>query len=156
MRLFCIFAAAWLMAKIERRPTTVYGLGGKNRLRNTLAGLGWGVALLSLLVFTLRARGLLDFDARLLFGAGALRSGAAWLVGFVVLGVFEEYFFRGYMQFTLARGINGIYGWLHAAGLRSTDEHWASGPRPFCSHLASDSCIGRTRASRPSDCWRPR
>jgi len=60
--------------KIERRPTSVYGLGGRRRLPNFLAGLAWGVALLSLLVFTLRATGLLVFDARLLLAPAPFAS----------------------------------------------------------------------------------
>ncbi len=114
MALLSLVVATWLMGKIERRPTSVYGLGGAHRLRNCLAGFAWGLALLALLVFALRATGLLVFDARLLSGAHALRYGAVWLVGFLLVGLSEEYFFRGYLQFTLARGIDGIYDWLRA------------------------------------------
>jgi membrane protease YdiL (CAAX protease family) len=111
--LLSVLIATWLMGKIEHRPASVYGLGGKRRLPNLLAGLAWGVALLSLLVFSLRACGLLVFDARQLFGVSAFRYGAIWLSGFLLVGFFEEYLFRGYLQFTLARGFNEIYGWLH-------------------------------------------
>jgi len=110
--LLSVLIATWLMGKIERRPNSAYGLGGKRRLPNFLSGLAWGVALLSLLVFTLRAAGLLVFDTRLLFDVSALRFAALWLSGFLLVGLFEETFFRGYLQFTIARGINGIYGWL--------------------------------------------
>ena len=116
-----VLIATWLMGKIERRPSSAYGLGGRRRLPNFLSGLAWGVALLSLLVFSLRACGLLVFDARLLFGAGALRFGAIWLSGFLLVGFLEEYFFRGYLQFTLARGIDGIYDWLRAFGSHATE-----------------------------------
>ena len=119
--LLSVLIATWLMGKIERRPNSAYGLGGKRRLPNFLSGLAWGVALLSLLVFTLRASGLLVFDARLLFGASALRFGAVWLAGFLLVGLFEETFFRGYLQFTLARGIGGIYDWLRARYLPALD-----------------------------------
>ena len=121
MVLLAVAVAAWLMAQIERRPASVFGLGGKRRLRNFLTGLGWGVALLSLLVFCLRAAGLLVFDARLLFGASALRYGAGWLAGFLVVGLCEEYYFRGYLQFTLARGIGGIYRWMRTRVSRTQD-----------------------------------
>jgi len=114
--LFGVVVATWLMGKIERRPTSVYGLGGKHRLPNFFSGLGWGAAMLSLLVFALRATGLLVFDARQLFGASALRFGAVWFAGFLLVGLFEEYLFRGYLQFTLTRGINGIYDWLCSFG----------------------------------------
>jgi membrane protease YdiL (CAAX protease family) len=119
--LLSVLIATWLMGKIERRPNSAYGLGGKRRLPNFLSGLAWGVALLSLLVFTLRASGLLVFDARLLFGASALRFGAVWLAGFLLVGLFEETFFRGYLQFTLARGINGIFDWLSSFAAHATD-----------------------------------
>ena len=121
MGVIAVALTTWLMAKIERRPTSVFGLGGTHRLRNFLSGLAWGVALLSLLVFTLRATGLLVFDARQLFGASALRYGAVWLVGFLLVGIYEEYLFRGYLQFTLARGINGIYDWLRSFGAQATE-----------------------------------
>jgi len=112
--LLAVAAATWLMAKIERRPVAVFGLGGNHRLRNFLAGLAWGGALLSLLVFSLRATGLLVFDGRLLSGRSALRYGSIWLIGFLFVGMFEEYLFRGYLQFTLARMIRDIFGWFRS------------------------------------------
>jgi len=122
--LLSVLIATWLMGKIERRPNSAYGLGGKRRLPNFLSGLAWGVALLSLLVFILRATGLLVFDTRLLFDVSALRFAALWLSGFLLVGLFEETFFRGYLQFTLARGINGIYGWLHTRYSCKQNAHW--------------------------------
>lgn len=111
----CVALATWVMAIIERRPTTAYGLGGQRRVRNFLAGLAWGVALLSLLVFALHAAGLLAFDARLLSGRSALGYAAVWFVGFLLVGLYEEYLARGFVQFTLSRGLRGIYGWLGAS-----------------------------------------
>lgn len=123
--LLAVAAATWLMAKIERRPVAVFGLGGDYRLRNFLAGLAWGIALLSLLVFSLRATGLLVFDRRLLSGRSALRYGAIWLIGFLFVGMFEEYLFRGYLQFTLARMIRGIVGLFrsYASGTPAAPMH---------------------------------
>jgi membrane protease YdiL (CAAX protease family) len=102
----------WIMSRIERRPNSVYGLGGPRAVPNFFAGLAWGVTFLSLLVFTLWRTGLLMIDSRLLFGAEALRYGAGWLLGFVLVGLFEEYFTRGYLLFTLTRGLAGTYTWL--------------------------------------------
>ncbi len=113
--LLCVLIATWLMAKIERRPFVAYGFSPRHWLRNFVAGLAWGVALLSLLVLMLRAAGLLVFDKRLLSGSGILRNGAVWLVGFLLVGFFEEIFNRGFLQFTLARGISGTYRWLFGA-----------------------------------------
>jgi len=121
----CAAVATWVMAKIERRPNATFGLGRRHGLRTFLAGLGWGVALLSLLILSLRVTGLLVFDARLLFGRSALRYGAVWFAAFLLVGLFEEYFFRGYLQFTLARGLSGIYGWF-GAPVNDTLGFWTS------------------------------
>jgi uncharacterized protein len=104
--------ATWIMSRIEKRPNSIYGLGGHRALPNFLNGLTWGVTCLSLLVFTLWKTGLLVFDRELLFGAGALRYGAIWLFVFLMVGFLEEYLTRGYILFTLTRGFAGIYFWL--------------------------------------------
>jgi len=114
--LFAVGGATWVMGKIERRPYWFYGLGGRHKRINFLAGVGWGVAMLSLLILLLRTTGLLVFSARELTGSSALSYGAAWLGGFLLVGLFEEFGFRGYLQFTLARGINGILQWISSYG----------------------------------------
>ncbi len=105
---FVLFAA-WVMSKIERRPNSVYGLGGSRKMPQFFAGLGWGVTCLSLLVFTLWKTGLLVFDRRLVFGIDVLRYGLIWLFGFLLVGLLEEYLTRGYLQYTLTRGLAGLY-----------------------------------------------
>jgi uncharacterized protein len=104
-----IAAITWIMSKIERRPASVYGFGDSRGLRHFFAGLAWGVTCLSLLVLTLCKAGLMAFDGRLLFGADVLRYGALWLLVFLAVGLFEEYLNRGYVQYTLTRGLTGLY-----------------------------------------------
>jgi len=104
--------ATWIMSKIEKRPNSVYGLGGRRKFPNFFVGLAWGVICLSLLVLTLWRTGLLVIDGRLLFGSEALRYGAIWLLIFLLVGLLEEYLTRGYVLFTLTRGLAGIYSWL--------------------------------------------
>jgi uncharacterized protein len=101
----------WIMSKIERRPNSVYGLGDSRKLSRFLGGLAWGIVCLSLLILTLWKTGLLVFDGRLLFGFDILRYGAIWLVGFLLVGLLEEYLTRGYLQYTLTRGLAGLYQW---------------------------------------------
>jgi uncharacterized protein len=101
----------WIMSKIERRPNFVYGFGDGNKLSHFLSGVAWGVACISLLVLTLWKTGLLVIDGRLIFGGDILRYGAIWLLGFVVVGLLEEYLTRGYLQYTLTRGLAGLYQW---------------------------------------------
>ena len=108
----CVVLITWLLAKIEHRPATSYGLGGTRKLLDFAAGLLWGVAFLSLLVLLLCVAGLLRFDARLLSGAPAFAYAAAWSVAFLLVALFEETFMRGYLQFTLARGFSAIFAHL--------------------------------------------
>ncbi len=107
-----VLLVTWIMSKIERRPNSVYGLGGRRKLPHFFAGLVWGVTCLSLLVATLWKAGLLVIDSRLLFGSDVLRYGVIWLLGFLLVGVLEEYLTRGYLQYTLTRGLAGIYQWI--------------------------------------------
>ena len=104
--------ATWIMSKIERRPNSVYGLGGSRKPAYFLAGLAWGVTCLSILVLILLKTGLLVIDRRLLVGGEVVRYGALWLLVFLLVGCFEEYLTRGYVQYTLSRGLAGVYQWV--------------------------------------------
>ncbi len=108
---FILLLVTWIMSKIERRPNSVYGFGSTPGLLYFLSGLAWGIVCLSLLILTLCKSGLLVFDRRLIFGGDILRYGAIWLLGFLLVGLLEEYLTRGYLQFTLTRGLAGLYQW---------------------------------------------
>jgi membrane protease YdiL (CAAX protease family) len=116
-----ILLITWIMSKIERRPNAVYGFGDSRKLSHFLTGMAWGIVCLSLLILTLVKAGLLVFEGRLLFGSDILRYGAIWLFGFLLVGLLEEYLNRGYVQYTLTRGLAGVYQWAfktrHSAAL---------------------------------------
>jgi membrane protease YdiL (CAAX protease family) len=103
-----ILVVSVIMALIERRRFTAYGLGGQRPAGRFLVGAVWGVAAISLLVGTLRALHLVSFDAQLDHGWQILRWGGLQLIGFLFVGLLEEYMFRGYLQFTLTRGLVGL------------------------------------------------
>ena len=105
-----VLAATSLVGRIERRPFTTFGLGGPSRAPQFLQGLFWGVLCLSALVAFLHAAGFLPFDARLLTTPDAFRYGAIWAIGFTFVAFLEETLLRGYIQYTLARGLAAIYG----------------------------------------------
>ena len=109
--LAAVFLLTWIMSKIERRRTAVYGLRGRRGIPHFFAGLAWGVTCLSILIVTLVKTGLLVITGRLLFGESAVRYGALWLGGFLLVGLLEEYLVRGYLQYTLSRGLAGAYRW---------------------------------------------
>ncbi len=106
---FTLFAiAALAMSLIERRSFARYGLTLRRMLPDFAAGLAWGLLMLSLLIGTLRLTHHLSFDGLALHGLPALTYALQWAFAFLLVGLFEEFLFRGYLQFTLARGIAGI------------------------------------------------
>jgi len=101
-----IFAAAVIMAQVERRSVGVYGLP----IRGAFEKLFWqgcliGLVEVSALVGLIAAFGGYSFGDVALHGKELLRWGVLWAVFFVFVGLFEEFLFRGYTQFTLADGI---------------------------------------------------
>jgi membrane protease YdiL (CAAX protease family) len=121
-----VLLITWIMSKIERRPNSVYGLGDRGRAAHFFAGLGWGVTCLSLLVLILWKTGLLVIDQRLLFGNVILGYGALWLLVFLLVGLLEEYLTRGYLLYTLARGLAGIYRWIFKTRHSNTLGFWTA------------------------------
>jgi uncharacterized protein len=101
-----VFAAAAIMARIENRPLGVYGLP----VREAFAGKFWlgfllGLVEVSLLIGLIAAFGGYSFGPLALHGNEILRWGMIHLLLFVFVGLFEEFLFRGYTQYTLGEGI---------------------------------------------------
>jgi membrane protease YdiL (CAAX protease family) len=96
---------SWLMAAIERRKLSAFGLGGSSAVPRFLVGALWGLIAQSTVIALLYYRHLLVFDRRLDHGLSILGFGAAQLFAFFLVGLVEEYIFRGYLQFTLTRGM---------------------------------------------------
>jgi uncharacterized protein len=107
--LLLVSLATLILSRIERRPIGDYGLGGAGRLRLFLYGLFWGLVLLSLLVLVLWQAHLLLFGRLLLAPVAIFRYAAIWAFGFLIVALFEETFLRGYLQFTLTRGLSALY-----------------------------------------------
>ena len=103
-----IFVAipALIMAKIERRPFGDYGLPLQRRaLRSFAIGAVWGIALISVVIGGIAILHGYDLGRLALTGPAIAKYAFAWLAVFLVVGLFEEFAFRGYTQFTLATGI---------------------------------------------------
>jgi membrane protease YdiL (CAAX protease family) len=105
--IFAVFLlVSALMAIIEHRSLSAFGLGGAHPISRLLVGAFWGIAAISLLVLTLHSFHLLTFDSRLDHGGPSIAYwGLLQLFAFLLVGLTEEYTFRGYIQFTLTRGL---------------------------------------------------
>jgi membrane protease YdiL (CAAX protease family) len=122
---------AVVLARVEQRPWRVYGLPGRGAFgKRFWVGAIWGFAGISLLIFMLYGLGGFEFGHFALHRARIAKFAAFWAVMFVVVGVFEEFWLRGYSLFTLARGIGFWpaaaalscgFGLIH---LRNSDEQW--------------------------------
>lgn len=107
--------ATWVLALIENRPLMAYGFQGKARATRFLSGLVWGFVAISALVLTLWKLGYLVLGRGSMPASQALEDAAVWGAAFLLTGFFEESLFRGYVQFTLARGIGFWWGGLLVA-----------------------------------------
>jgi membrane protease YdiL (CAAX protease family) len=111
------YAAALLMARLERRSMDVYGLPLRQAFGKPFwLGILLGLCEVSLLVSLIAVFGGYSFGKVVLHGASVLGWGGLWAVAFVFVGLSEEFLFRGYVQFTLARGIGF---WPSAVALSS-------------------------------------
>lgn len=106
---------ALAMAKFEERPFSVYGLpAAKDSAKNFWAGTVWGIVSLALLLALMHAFGAFHLGAISLHGGRMLKFAAFWGFTFLVVAFYEEFFTRGYLQFTLT---DGIGFWPAAAAL---------------------------------------
>jgi uncharacterized protein len=104
-----VFFATWIMSRIEHRSVFDYGLSPTPRRgRWMLIGAVLGLLFQSLLVLLLRSTHHLFFDGVLLRAAPALMYGAVWAVAFLGVAFFEEFLFRGYLQFNLTQCFAGL------------------------------------------------
>lgn len=104
-QLLLVATATLVMARIERRPILSYGYVGDHKLIRLVSGVLLGFFSLSVLVAVLWKAGLLVVDGVALSGITAWKYAVAWAFVFLLVGIFEESLLRGYLQYTLARGI---------------------------------------------------
>lgn len=97
---------AWAASRLERRPFADYGLPWRPALRSRFwQGMALGLGSLALLVLAVAALGGVRLALPQHAGPDVLLLGAGYLALFIVLGLREEFFYRGYGLFTLGRQI---------------------------------------------------
>jgi uncharacterized protein len=97
---------SWLVARREGVGLGEYGLPARGAFGAKFwEGAIWGFAALSGVVGALVALKYFRIESVALAGSTALLYALGWGVTFVVLGMFEEFFFRGYLLYRLSRRI---------------------------------------------------
>ncbi|HET9087404.1 MAG TPA: CPBP family intramembrane glutamic endopeptidase [Acidobacteriaceae bacterium] len=129
--LIAVLLATAIMARLERRHTASYGLTGTARARQFFVGLVSGFGFLSLLIAILAGTHHIALTRPQVSMGKALGYGVAWGICFLLVALTEELMLRGYLLFTLARGIRfwpaavflgALFGLLHKSN---------SGESPF-------------------------
>jgi len=123
--------ATWILSIIERQPMTAYGFQGGSRMVRLLSGMFWGFVAISALVGTLWKLGYVTMGRASLPSSRVMEYAAAWGFVFLMTGFFEESLFRGYIQFTLTRGIGFWWGALLFAAIFGLTHRINTGESPI-------------------------
>jgi membrane protease YdiL (CAAX protease family) len=97
---------AFVLARLEHRPFGAYGLPPRLAFGKLFwAGVTWGMAAITLLVVAMHFAGVFDFGEIVLHGTRLVKFAIFWGAFFLIVAFAEDFFFRGYPQFTLTQGI---------------------------------------------------
>src|SRR5271155_5522839 len=101
-----LLLAALIMTAIEKRNFTDYYLPLNQAFgKRFWQGIPYGFAMLSLLLALIAALHGFSLGTMALSGVDAVKYGLLFAIGFFLVGLFEEFSFRGYMQSTLGSGM---------------------------------------------------
>jgi membrane protease YdiL (CAAX protease family) len=117
--------AAFIMARIEHRKYGDYGLPLRSAFRKDFwIGTGVGFLAISGCLLGIFAFHGFHLTGLAIHGSTIASATAAWGVTFVLVGLAEEFSFRGYLQFTLTTGmgfwptailLSALFGLAHAS-----------------------------------------
>jgi uncharacterized protein len=120
---FILLTSTLLMTRIEKRKFADFGLPPRGAFgKQFWLGVPFGFAMLSILLGGIGAGHGFSLGGLAITGPAAVEYGFVWGVAFVLVGVFEEFSFRGYLQATLGSGIgfwpaavvlSAIFGAIH-------------------------------------------
>ena len=106
LQVLILFVAVWVMSLIEKKSFGDYGLPAQGAFgKRFWQGIAFGFVSISLLMGIIGALHGFSLGSLALSGREILKYGFLYGIGFVLVGFFEEFSFRGYMQATLTSGI---------------------------------------------------
>ncbi len=145
------FVAAFIMSRIEKRGFASYGLSLRGSFGGRFwHGVTWGLAILTIEMLLIHALGGFTFGHLALGGAKLVGYALAWAVSFLLVGINEEFTFRGYPQYTLTAGmgfwpsavlLSVLFGVVH---LLNPNEGWAGALSVFLFGLFACLTLRRT------------
>ena len=145
------FIPAVVMSRVEKRPFGAYGIPLKGAFgRLFWQGILWGLLFESAEVFLISAFGGFSFGTLALSGPEIIKHGILWAIGFLLVGFFEEFLFRGYTQFTLGSWIgfwpsafvlSALFGLTH---LSNSGEGWVGALSVFSFAMFACFTLRRT------------
>jgi uncharacterized protein len=149
--LIAAIAPAVFFSKLEGRSFGAYGLPASGAFgKQFWSGVLWGLAAITLLLIAMRAVGVFHFGALAVYGFRIIKFGVFWAVFFLVVGLYEDFLFRGYTLFTLSQTISFwpaallisvIFGLIH---LWNHGENWIGALGAACIGLFFCLTLRRT------------
>jgi membrane protease YdiL (CAAX protease family) len=101
---FFVVLATWLVSRRQQRPLGDYGIPPSGVFGARFwEGAVWGFVMLSALLLILHVTGHFEIQSAALAGRALYGYAFAWALGFFFVGISEEFSFRGYLLFLLAR-----------------------------------------------------
>jgi uncharacterized protein len=146
-----VLLAGWIMSRIENRPFGEYGIPLEGAFGKPFwQGAVWGLGFVTLEMVIIAGLGGFSFGAIALAGLALVKYAVLWAIGFVLVGLFEEFLFRGYAQYTLESGIgfwasafllSAIFGATH---LTNPGEGWVGALSVFTFGMFACLTLRRT------------
>lgn len=98
--------ATLILSKVDRRPFDAYGLPWRNVLRSRIwAGMLAGFAIIASVLLCISALHGFEITGIATTGRALMASALLYALDMLFVGLFEEFLFRGYAQYTLTAGI---------------------------------------------------
>ncbi len=152
-----VFLASWIMAKIEGRSIADYGLPWRRAFcRQYWQGAAISIASLTILLLVLRLAGAFSFGSPTLHGSDVWKYGAIWTIPMFLAALLEDFFYRGYLLFTLSTGI-GFWPAAIATSLIMGGMHYLNpGGHGLGPVAATEYCLVTCLViRRTGDLWMP-
>jgi membrane protease YdiL (CAAX protease family) len=147
--------ASWVMTFIEKRPLWRYGLPLHGAFGSRFwQGAAWGFLQLTVLLGVIHLLGGFSFGTLALHGTAIVQYALLYSLAFLFVGLSEEYLLRGYLQYTLSRGIGFWPAAVITSSLFAAIHLFNSGENPLgIAMVAIDGLFGCFILWRTGNLW---